>query len=203
MIFIPDIGYAEEIVHKATNPVASKSVSLFDKSVKFTEKFMDVKTFLFKLSEQNNWSLIVSKDVKSYLKKVKGNTLREILHSYLSPMKLGWKFHDNCLYVAKKSILDDYFKHLPEYEMTIPDGDVNAKLNCSFADIDLTLLCKFLKNISKVDIASKSGIETNVMMRSIDMPWKHVLSALIYLNSFRAVKSEYSVFICPSDVPTE
>lgn len=178
---------------------ATKTISIFDRPIKFTNRFVEVKTFLYSLSEQHNWSLIVSKDVTSHVKEIKGSTIREILDSYLTPMNLSWKFKDECLYVARSNILNNFFKELPVLEMQLPPGKKGSTLSCTFKSIDITLLCQFIRDISNADIRAETGIEANIMMRSISMPWKRIVCAIIYLNRFRAVTSEYSLFICPQE----
>ena len=114
-------------------------------------------------------------------------------------MDLSWKFYDDCLYVARRRTLNSFFKELPILEMDLPTGKEKATLNCSSKNIDITLLCQFIRVTSNIDIRAESGIEANVMMRSVSMPWQRIVCAIIYLNRFRSVRSEYSLFICPRE----
>ncbi len=179
---------------------AADETNVFRKTVSFDERFLDVRTFLLRVCKKYNYSLIISKDVRSSNKEIIGSNIEEILGNYLNPMGLSWKLFENCIYVAKKKDLDFFFENLPVMEMGIPEGKKGKTFSGEFEEIDISLLCHILKSISGVDIRASENLKQAIMMRSVDMPWKRILVALIYLNRFRMIRTDFSVLIAPEEL---
>jgi hypothetical protein len=172
----------------------------FHKTVSFEERFLDVRTFLLRVCKRYNLSLVISKDVRSSNKEIIGKNIEEILGNYLKPMDLDWKLFENCIYVAKKKDLDFFFENLAVMEMGIPEGKKGKTFSGEFEEIEISLLCHILKSISGLDIRPSENLKQAVMMRAVDMPWKRILVALIYLNRFRMIRTDFSVLIAPEEL---
>lgn len=169
----------------------------FSSSPDVGERFLDVRSFAFKVATLHSWSLIISNDVTSPLKEVKGDTIEEALSNYFKTTPFGWRYFENCLYIANDRELDKFFSLLPELEMSLPKGKQGAFFSGVFPRIELSLLCKFLKSISGVEIRTASSLESNIMMRARNMNWQRVLLSVSFLNRFQIDKTDFSVIISP------
>ena len=185
-----------------TNKVASETQidDLFKQEIKLEGRRIGVREFLFELAERNNWALIISQDVRSQNKRIRGKNLKEILKNYFDAGNISWRFFDNCLYVARKDTLDYFFKNISIMELGLPKGNNQATFNGEFENIDIGMLCSMLSSISNLDIRCESRLRAGVMMRALNMPWQRVLVSLIYLNRFRMIRGEYSVIIAPEEL---
>lgn len=171
--------------------------SINDK-VSFSQRYMDLKSFAYLVTEKQRWGLIVSSDVSVPEKEIIGSTIREILDNYCKNSEFGWKFVDDCLYVANKRELATFFKQLPVLETSLPDGiNKNAVYSGNFESIDFSLLCLFLSSVSGAQIRVASICEPSVMMRVNKMPWKRVLLSIVHFNRYRLTISDFSIFISP------
>ncbi|MDD3146083.1 MAG: hypothetical protein PHD82_02165 [Candidatus Riflebacteria bacterium] len=169
----------------------------FSSSPDVGERFLDIRSFAFKIASQHGWSLIISNDVTSPLKEVKGETIEEALSNYFKNTPFGWRYFENCLYVANERELNRFFSLLPELEMSLPKGKDGAFFNGIFKRIELSVLCQLLKAISGVEIRTASGLESNIMMRARNMNWQRVLLSVSFLNRFQVDKTDFSVIISP------
>ena len=170
----------------------------FSASPDVGERFLDVRSFAFKIASRHGWSLIISNDVTSPLKEVKGGTIEEALSNYFKNTPFGWRYFENCLYVANERELNKFFSMLPELEMGLPKGKSGAFFNGIFQRIELSLLCQLLKSISGVEIRTSSGLESNIMMRARNMNWQRVLLSVSFLNGFQVDKTDFSVILSPA-----
>jgi len=170
----------------------------FEASPDVGDRFLDIHTFLFKIAARNDWSLIVSSEVNSPIRKVSGATVKEALNNYLETTRYRWRFYENCLYVAHENDLELFFRHLAELELTMPRGQAKSSFSGNFMRIDLEMLCSMLKSISGVEIRPSTGLHHSVMMRAADMSWQRVLLAVVYLNRFRMDRTDYSITIFPA-----
>lgn len=184
------------------SPVCAEILSAkagFSASSQVGERFLDVHSYLFKVADKNGWSLIVSSEVNSSIKEVIGETVEEALKNYLGDTRFSWRFFENCLYVANKADLDQFFSNLPELEMTLPRGHAKTSFSGHFYRIELDMLCSILRNISRVEIRPANGLQQSVMMRATDMSWQRIILAVIYLNRFHIDLTDYSILIFPAD----
>lgn len=163
------------------------------------ERFQDVHTFLYNIAARNNWSLIVCSDLNSPLREVTGATIEDALNNYLESTQFGWRFYENCLYVAEKSDLKRFFQRLAELELTMPTGQANAGFSGNFERLEVDILCNMLKSVSGFEIRPASELQQSIMMRASGMSWQRVLLAVVYLNRFRMDRTDYSITIFPSD----
>lgn len=177
--------------------VFADSVKSINDPIKVKDKYFDLKSFAFLVAEKQGWSLIISNDVSVPKKDVEGNTIKEILDNFCKNSEFGWKFVNGCLYIANKRELTSFFIQLPMLEMTLPDGNKEAKYSGSFKSMDFSMLCLFLSNISGTQINVANGFDASIMMRVKSMPWKHVLLAIVHLNRYRINVSDYSMLISP------
>lgn len=161
------------------------------------ERFLDIRSFAFKIASRNGWSLIISNDVTSPQKEVRGDTIEEALSNYFTNTPFGWRFFEDCLYIANERELNKFFSQLPELEMGLPKGKSGAFFSGIFQRVELSLLCELLKAISGVEIRTASGFEGNIMMRVRNMNWQRVLLAVSFLNRFQVDKTDFSVIISP------
>ena len=166
-------------------------------SIKVNNRFMDLKTFAYHVTEKQRWSLIISNDVSVPEKEVKGNTIKEILDNFCLGSEFGWRFVKDCLYIANERELSTFFKQLPVLEMRLPSGNKEATYSGYFKNIDLSMLCLFLSSVSGTQISVTSGFDANIMMRVDGMPWKQVLLAVVYLNRYKLIISDFSIIISP------
>jgi len=184
------------LVATFAGPLSAKAG--FKSSPDVGERFLDIHTFLFKISARNGWSLIVSSEVNSPVREVAGSTVEEALNNYLETTRYRWRFYENCLYVAHETDLELFFRHLAELELTMPRGQGSVGFSGNFVRIDLEMLCNMLKSISGVEIRPSSDLHHSVMMRAADMSWQRVLLAVVYLNRFRMDRTDYSITIFPA-----
>jgi hypothetical protein len=162
------------------------------------ERFIDVQTYLFRIAGKNNWSLIVSNSVNSPLKEVRGTTVAEALDNYFRTTPFGYRLYENCLYIAGKRELDQFFTSLPELEMALPKGKARAaNFNGIFQRIELPFLCGMLRGISGVEIRPADELRVSMMMRVKNMTWQRILLAIVHLNRFRITRTDFSILIFP------
>ena len=173
------------------------AVGDFSGSPDVGERFLDVRSFAFKIATRNGWSLIISNDVNSPQKEVSGATVEEAFSNYFKNTSFGWRFFEGCLYIANERELNKFFSQLPELEMTLPPGKTGAFFSGIFQQIELSMLCDLLKAVSGVEIRTANGFEGNVMMRARNMNWQRILLAISLLNRFQVDKTDFSVIISP------
>lgn len=161
------------------------------------ERFVDVQTFLFRIAGKNGWSLIVSNEVNSSLKEVKGETVGEALKSYFSETKFGWRLFDGCLYVGDERDLDKFLADLPELEMMLPKSKNNNRFSGVFQRIELSFLCGMLRGMSGVELRTDDRLKVNMMMRSKNMSWQRIILAIVHLNRYRMHRTDFSIIISP------
>ncbi len=166
--------------------------------VNLKQRYMDLKSFAYLITEKQRWSLIISSDVSVPQKELVGNTIKEVLDNYCKNSEFGWRFVGGCLYVANDRELTTFFQQLPILETRLPDyNHTNAVYSGYFKSIDLSMLCMFLSSLSGTQIRVANGFEPSIMMRVSEMPWKRVLLAIVHLNRFKLTISDYSVLISP------
>lgn len=161
------------------------------------ERFLDVKSFAFKIAAKNGWSLIISNEVNSACKEVKGTTVEEAFAHYFKDTPFGWRYFEDCLYIANERELKQFFQKLPELETALPKGKSKAFFSGIFQRVELSLLCQLLKAISGVEIRTVDGFEGNVMMRARNMGWQRVLLSVAFLNRLKIDKTDFSVILSP------
>lgn len=174
---------------------AAYASSQFAGSPDVGERFLDVRSFAYKIAGKNGWSLIISNDVTSALKEVKGVTVEEALSNYFQKTPFGWRLFENCLYIATERELGGFFKLLPELEAGLPKGKVGASVNGFFKRIELSFLCRILTAVSDVEIRTAIGFDGNIMMRARNISWQRALLAIVYLNRYHLEMTEFSVII--------
>lgn len=165
--------------------------------IKVPEHYMDLKTFAYYATEKQRWSLIISNDVSVPKKEIVGDTVKEILDNYCKDSEFGWRFYKECIYIANERELSTFFAQLPALERQLPDGIKTATYSGYFKSVELSMLCLFLSSISGTQIRVVNGFDTCIMMRVNEMPWKHVLLAVVYLNRYKLNISDYSILIMP------
>ncbi len=185
IVILPNVLFASDIYRSIND------------HIKVSDRYMDLKSFAYFVTEKQRWSLIISNDVCVPNKEVIGDTPKEILDNYCKNSEFGWRFVNDCLYIANERELSTFFSKLSILEMRLPDGNKNATYSGYFKNIDLSMLCSFLSSISGNQIRVANGLESNIMMRVNGMPWKHVLLAVVYLNRYKLDISDYSVLILP------
>lgn len=178
-------------------PCAAVAAGDFSGSPDVGERFLDIRSFAFKIASRNGWSLIISNDVNSPQKEVQGETIEEAFGNYFKNTPFGWRFFEDCLYIANERELNKFFSQLPELEMGLPKGKAGAFFSGIFQQVELSLLCELLKAISGVEIRTTNGFEGNIMMRVRNMNWQRVLLAVSFLNRFHVDKTDFSVTISP------
>ena len=169
----------------------------FSSSPDVGERILDVKSFAFKIAAKNGWSLIISNDVNSPCKEVKGTTVEEAFAHYFKDTPFGWRYFEDCLYIANERELKKFFQQLPELEMGLPKGKNGAFFSGIFQQVELSLLCQLLKAISGVEIRTATGFEGNIMMRARNMGWQRVLLSVAFLNRLKIDKTDFSVILSP------
>ncbi len=177
--------------------VSSSAASGFSSSPDVGERFLDVKSFAFKIAAKNGWSLIISNEVNSPCKEVKGTTVEEAFAHYFKDTPFGWRYFEDCLYIANERELKKFFQKLPELEMSLPKGKSGAFFSGIFQQVELSLLCQLLKAISGVEIRTASGFEGNIMMRARNMGWQRVLLSVAFLNRLKIDSTDFSVILSP------
>ncbi|HOI90292.1 MAG TPA: hypothetical protein PLK28_07255 [Candidatus Rifleibacterium sp.] len=177
--------------------VSSSAASGFSSSPDVGERFLDVKSFAFKIAAKNGWSLIISNEVNSPCKEVKGTTVEEAFAHYFKDTPFGWRYFEDCLYIANERELKKFFQKLPELEMGLPKGKSGAFFSGIFQQVELSLLCQLLKAISGVEIRTASGFEGNIMMRARNMGWQRVLLSVAFLNRLKIDSTDFSVILSP------
>ena len=176
---------------------SSSAASGFSSSPDVGERFLDVKSFAFKIAAKNGWSLIISNEVNSPCKEVKGTTVEETFAHYFKDTPFGWRYFEDCLYIANERELKKFFQKLPELEMGLPKGKSGAFFSGIFQQVELSLLCQLLKAVSGVEIRTASGFEGNIMMRARNMGWQRVLLSVAFLNRLKIDSTDFSVILSP------
>lgn len=161
------------------------------------ERFLDVRSFLFRVAGKNGWSLIVSNDVTSPQKEVKGDTIEEVLTNYFKGTPYGYRLFDDCVYVARKNDLEQFLKDLPELEMGLPKGKGRATFSGVFQRIELSFLCGMLRGLSGVEIRPSEELRISLMMRAKNISWQRIILAIVHLNRFRINRTDFSLVISP------
>ncbi|MEW6711534.1 MAG: hypothetical protein AB1403_17055 [Candidatus Riflebacteria bacterium] len=159
------------------------------------ERFLDVENYLFKIAERNQWSLIIAKDVNSRLKEVKGKTVADALKSYFAGTEFSWELRENCLYVAEEQRLVKFLEKLPEDVMMLPRGKNDVTLSGIFNSVEISTLFKMLRNLTGVEVRSADGLRANMRLNLMKMPWKTLVVAIVRLNDFKMIRSEFSVLV--------
>lgn len=166
--------------------------------INLKQRYMDLKSFAYYVTEKQRWNLIISSDVSVPQKELVGNTIKEILDNFCKDSEFGWRFVGGCLYIANERELKTFFQQLPILETRLPDGNhMNAVYSGYFKSMDLSMLCIFLSSLSGTQIRVANGFEPSIMMRVSEMPWKRVLLAIVHLNRYKLTISDYSVLISP------
>ncbi len=161
-------------------------------------RFMDIRTFAYRVCAINNWSLIVSCDVTENLREVKGKSVREALNYYLQNTGFYWCLSGDCLYIAAKRELEDFFVILPRMHKMLPQGNKDGTFTGNFTFIELSLLCDFLCSVSGINIKPVNDLASyHIMMRVKNINWKDLIAAIICLNRFQMNTTDYSVLIGP------
>lgn len=161
------------------------------------DRFLDVRTFLFRIAGKNGWSLIISNDVRSAEKEVKGATTKEALANYFKGTPYSYRLFDGCLYVAGERELEQFFKDLPELEMSLPKGKASANFSGVFQRIELSFLCGMLRSLSGVEIRPAEDLRISLLMRARNMSWQRIILAIVRLNRFRLNRTDFSLVISP------
>ena len=165
--------------------------------IKVPDHYMDLKTFSYFVTGKQRWSLIISNDVCVPKKEIVGDTVKEIMDNFCKESEFGWRFYKECIYVANERELTTFFSQLPVLEMQLPEGIKGATYSGYFKNVELSMLCLLLSSVSGTQIRVVNGFDANVMMRVNEMPWKHVLLAVVYLNRYKLNISDYSILIMP------
>lgn len=174
--------------------------SEFSNNPEVGSRFLDVQTFLFRIAGKNGWSLIVSNEVNSPQKEVKGKTIKEVLTNYFNETPYDYRLFDGCLYVAGKRELEQFLKDLPELEMSLPKGKGNARFSGVFQRIELSFLCGILRGISGVEIRPAAELRKSLSMRANSMSWQRIILAIVHLNRFRLTRTDFSLVITPEGI---
>ena len=177
---------------------ASLQSHSIDDPIKIKDPYMDLKSFAYYVAEKQKWSLIICNDAYVPVKKINGDTIKDILENYCKNSEIGWHFENNCLYIAKNNALNAYFKQLPFFETRLPDGNKSATYTGCFKNVDFSVLCNTLSSISGTKIRLTNNLDANIMMRVNGMPWKRVLLAVVLLNKYNINISDFSMIISPA-----
>ena len=168
--------------------------------IKITDHYMDLKTFAYYATEKQRWSLIISNDVSVPRKEIVGDTIKEILDNFCKESEFGWRFYQECLYIANERELTAFFSQFHTLEKQLPDGIKSATYSGYFKSVELSMLCMFLSAVSGTQIRVVNGFDTCIMMRVNEMPWKQVLLSVVFLNRFKLDISDYSILIMPERI---
>lgn len=177
----------------ATSLVAQ--TSLFNQEASVGERFLDVNSYLFKIAQRNNCSLIIAQDVRSNLKEVRGKTVGEALNNYFAETDFSYRLYDNCIFVAKERLLKNFFEKLPEDAIMLPKGKGDFTISGIFHGVEISVLFKILRTSTGVEIRPADGLQTNMILRLVKMPWKTLLIAIVRLNDYKMIRSEFSVIV--------
>ena len=162
-------------------------------------RHVDIRSFLFTIAQEYNFSLITANNINTPIREIKGDTVAQALSAYLHPAGLDYRFFDNTLYVANKYDLERFFRLLPEYELLLPTGRGNKKVNGSFRSVDLITLSAIIRAVSGIEIRPASSLRVNLMMRLDNVPWKRLVIAIVFLNRYRMTLSDFTVVISPEE----
>ncbi len=188
------------LVFSAANLNAGEIYRSINDRINLKQRYMDLKSFAYLVTEKQRWNLIISCDVSVPQKELVGSTIKEILDNYCKNSEFGWRFVGGCLYIANERELKTFFQQLPILETHLPDyNHTNAVYSGYFKSIDLSMLCMFLSSLSGTQIRVANGFEPSIMMRVSEMSWKKVLLAIVHLNRFKLTISDYSVLISPEN----
>jgi hypothetical protein len=174
---------------------AMAQTSIFQQDAAVGERFLDVSSYLFKIAERNNCSLIIAQDVRSHLKQVRGKTVGEALNNYLADSDFSYRFYENCIFVADKRLLLNFLEKLPEDAMMLPKGKGDITISGIFHSVEISVLFKMLRSLTGVEVRPADGLRTNMMLRLVKMPWKNLVIAIVRLNDYKMIRSEFSVIV--------
>lgn len=161
-------------------------------------RFLDVHSFLFDVSGRLNLSLVVSRDLYSPIKSPKGETIREVLENYLSPENFDYAIIDGCLYVAGPRELSKFVSKLANIERHFPAGNgQGGGLHGVFPSVELAYLARMIRAASGAEIRVSEDLRSSVMLRLNNMCWQRLTLAIIYLNRYNIIRTEFSVLITP------
>ena len=184
----------------SANLKASEVIGSVDDHIDVKDRYMDLKSFAYNVAEKKKWSLIISNDVSVPQREAVGDTIKEVLDNFCRNSEFNWRFVEGCLYIANKRELTTFFKQLPMLELQLPGNtNKNAIYSGYFKNIDFSMLCLFLSSVSGTQIRVANGFEASIMMRVSEMPWKHVLLAVVHLNRYKLNISDFSVLISPEN----
>lgn len=169
--------------------------SAFQQEAAVGERFLDVHSYLFKVAERNNWSLVIARDVRSHLKQVEGKTVAEALQNYFADSDFSYRLYDNCLYVAEKKLLVSFLENLPEDTTMLPKGKGDITISGIFHSVEIGVLFKMLRGLTGVEVRSADGLRSNMILRLVKMPWKTLVVAIVRLNDYKMIRSEFSVIV--------
>jgi hypothetical protein len=158
-------------------------------------RFLDLRTYLFKVAGRSNLSVIIAQNVKTRVKEVKGKTVQEALNNYLANTEYSYKIQDNCIFVAERRRLAFFFEKLPEDTSILPDGKGSKVVSGIFTGIECKIFFTILSNVTGVEVRATDNIRENLVLRLIKMPWKTVVIAIARLNNYKLMCSEFSVVI--------
>jgi hypothetical protein len=159
------------------------------------DKFLGLRSYLFRVAERCNISLIIARDVRARTSRVQGKTVKEALNNYLHDTGFTYRLRDNCLYVAEAENLKRFFEKLPEDTLMLPRGKGNITVSGIFPSIEISVFCKILRNLTGVEIRASDNLKDSLMIRLLKMPWQTVLIAIARLNNYKLLRSEFSVLI--------
>ena len=159
------------------------------------ERLMDVGDILAKVGRQKQLSLVVAGNVRGFVTYKPGETMAETLDQSLSGMGFRWRLIDNCLYVGLEPNMRIFLDRFHSHQQDAPKVTHGGALNAEFNSIDLFQLSRMLSRFSSIQIRIEPGIKGTMMLKAVGVPWERILLALVYLNGFRMVQSDFSVFI--------
>ena len=191
LCFFSSLAFAQNVADQDKD-----NLNPFKQKIRTEKKFLDIKTYLLELADRFNWSLIIDQDVRSPLKRVRGETVKQVLDNYFADTNYTFKLWNDCLFVAEKTRLDNFFEKLPVDATLLPDGKgANITLSGVFRGIQIAEFCGILRKTTGVEIRPELNLKKNLIIRLIKMPWKTVLIALVRLNNLEMNRSEFSVII--------
>ncbi len=189
------LGLVLLFVFGCSASAALAQTSLFNQEASVGERFLDVSSYLFKIAQRNNCSLIIAQDVRSHLKQVRGKTVGEALNNYFAETDFSYRLYDNCIFVAEKRLLINFLEKLPEDTMMLPKGKGDITISGIFHSVEISVLFKMLRSLTGVEVRPADGLRTNMMLRLVKMPWKNLVIAIVRLNDYKMIRSEFSVIV--------
>lgn len=188
---LPSSGTVEQIASASVD----KPGSPFSQPARVGERFLDLRNYLFRIAERHGWSVVVAQDVNSNVKEVHGKTVADALKAYLHGSEFSYRLYDNVLYVADNRRLKKFFEELPADTMMLPKGKNEVTISGIFQGIDIAILFKMLRGLTGIEIRSSDDLRATLMLRLIKMPWKTLVVAIVRLNDYKLIRSEFSVLV--------